>query len=201
MIGRRACNEDITFRKQVEQKLRESQERFQRALESIPDVVVIYDRDLRIQYINNATRQLTGRPVTDFIGKRDEEIWPPEVYETYLPTLRESSQTGAIRSLETVVSMPAMGTRNLHITCVPLIDEDGQVREVLGITHDLTGRRSHEREIERLNRLYATLSVVNHSIIVVRTREELFQEVAGLPSSSGIQVGVGGLARPRVAPD
>ena len=177
MLGRRACNRDITLRKRMEQELRESQERFQRALESIPDVLVIYDRDLRIQYINGATRQLTGRPVSDFIGKRDEEIWPPEVYEAYLPTLRESFQTGAIRSLETDVLMPGMGTRSLRITCVPLIDDDGQVREILGLTHDLTGRKSREREIDRLNRLYATLSAVNHSIFFVQTREELFQEV------------------------
>ena len=47
--------DNITLRKRMEQKLRESQERFQRALESIPDVLVIYNRDLRIQYINSAT--------------------------------------------------------------------------------------------------------------------------------------------------
>lgn len=34
--------------------LRESEQRFRRALETIPDVIVIYDRDLRIRYINAA---------------------------------------------------------------------------------------------------------------------------------------------------
>ncbi len=177
LLGRRACNRDITQPKRVEQSLRESQEQFQRALESIPDVLVIYDRDLRIQYVNNATCQLTGRPVTDYIGKRDEEVWPPEVYKAYLSTLRESFQARAIRSLETDVLLPGIGTRCLRITYVPLLDEKWQVREILGIAHDLTEGKAHEREIERLNRLNATLSAVNHSIILVQTREELFQEV------------------------
>ena len=140
VLGRRASNRDITARKRVEQALHESHERFQRALESIPDVVVIYDRDLTIQYINNATRQLTGRPVTDYIGKRDEEVWPPEVYEVYLPTLREAFQTRAIRAIQTDVFLPGRGTRSLQITCVPLIDDEGGIREVLGITHDDTER-------------------------------------------------------------
>jgi PAS domain S-box-containing protein len=178
--GRRLVLEsdrDITARKRVEQALQESHERFQRALESIPDVVVIYDRDLRIQYINKATRQLTGRPVTDYIGKRDEEVWPPEVYEAYLPTLREAFQTRTIRALETNVFLPGRGTRSLQITCVPLIDDEGGIREVLVITHDDTERRAREQEIELLNRLYATLSKLNQSIVSVMTREELFQEV------------------------
>jgi len=178
--GRRLVLEsdrDITARKRVEQALQESHERFQRALESIPDVVVIYDRDLRIQYINKATRQLTGRPVADYIGKRDEEVWPPEVYEAYLPTLREAFQTGTIRALETNVFLPGRGTRSLQITCVPLIDDEGGIREVLSITHDDTERRAREQEIELLNRLYATLSKLNQSIVSVMTREELFQEV------------------------
>ena len=178
--GRRLVLEsdrDITARKRVEQVLRESHERFQRALENIPDVVVIHDRDLTIQYINNATRQVTGRPVTDYIGKRDEEVWPPEVYEAYLPTLREASQTRAIRAIETDVFLPGRGTRSLQITCVPLIDDEGGIREVLSITHDDTERRAREQEIELLNRLYATLSKLNQSIVSVMTREELFQEV------------------------
>src|SRR5271157_1702159 len=178
--GRRLVLEsdrDITARKRVEQVLRESHERFQRALENILDVVVIYDRDLTIQYINNATHQVTGRPVTDYIGKRDEEVWPPEVYEAYLPTLREAFQTRAIRTLETDVFLPGRGTRSLQITCVPLIDDEGGIREVLSITHDDTERRAREQEIELLNRLYATLSKLNQSIVSVMTREELFQEV------------------------
>ena len=42
---------------------------------------------------------------------------------------------------------------------------------------DITERKSHERETERLNRLYAALSVLNQTIVRVKSREELFREV------------------------
>ena len=135
----------------AEEALCSSEERFHRALENIPDVVVIYDRDLRIQYINPATLQISGRPISDFIGWKEEEIWPPEVYGVYLPTLRESLETRTIRSLETDLDLPGNGIKNLRITCVPLLDEEGEVREVLGITHDFTDRKLAEEEIRRLN--------------------------------------------------
>ena len=59
---------EITKRVRAETASRASEARFRGALENIPDVIVIYDRDLRIQYINAATRRITGQPVSFFPG-------------------------------------------------------------------------------------------------------------------------------------
>ena len=184
-----AVKENITERKQVEQALRQSRERFQRALENIPDVVVIYDRDLRIQYINAATRRFMGLPPDAFIGRRSVELWSPEITDAYLPTLRDAFQSGATRWVETDLSFPGQRQCNLRITYVPLTDDEGNVYEVLGITHDLTESKAREREIERLNRLYATLCGLNQSIVQVKSRAELFQEVCRITvAHAGFQV-------------
>ncbi|QQS52971.1 MAG: PAS domain S-box protein [Candidatus Competibacteraceae bacterium] len=143
--------EDITEHKQAEQALWESRQRLFRALENIPDMVVIYDRDLRIQYINVAARTITGRPTTDFIGRRDDEIWPPHIYNTYLPTLKKALAEGTIESLESDLTLANGQARSLHITCVPLQDERGDVREILGITRDLTVQKTAERSIRQIN--------------------------------------------------
>ncbi len=48
---------------------------------------------------------------------------------------------------------------------------------ILSIIRDITQRKAHEREIERLNRLYAALSQVNQAIVRAGSRQELVQEV------------------------
>jgi PAS domain S-box-containing protein len=148
MIG---SHVDVTELRQANQALVESEQRFQRALDHIPDVVVLYDADLTIQYINAATRALTGYPSSHYIGRRDEELWPPEVYQAYLPTLRQALETRTVRSVETQLTFPGDGAKFLHITCVPVLDERGETREVLGITRDFTEVRRAEAEIRQLN--------------------------------------------------
>lgn len=143
---------DITEYKQAQIDLMKSEERFKRAVENIPDVVVIYDTDLRIRYINAATLNVTGRPASDFIGKCEEEIWPPEVYQSYLPTLREVLDTGSTRSIRTDLTLPSGALRNLKVTCVPLPGDKGAVSEVLGITQDFTESVKAENDIRQLNR-------------------------------------------------
>jgi PAS domain S-box-containing protein len=42
---------------------------------------------------------------------------------------------------------------------------------------DITERKRHDQELERLNRLYSALSHINQAIVHVKSREELFQNV------------------------
>ena len=163
---------DITEKKRSEEALRVSEDRFRRAIENIPDVVVIYDRDRRIQFINTATTRITGRPVSDFIGRREEELFPPEVCEKFLPTLIASYNTRIAKSVDVDLEMPGVGLRKLAITCVPLLDERGEVREVVGITHDDTERKHKEDQIlslaaeleERVRQRTAQLEAVNKEL-------------------------------------
>jgi PAS domain S-box-containing protein len=152
---------DITDRKKIEKEKNEIEERFKQALENIPDVIVIYDHEKRIQFINQATRQVSGRPISDFIGKFEEEVWPPEIYSAYLPMLNNVYITGKIQSVDTVVNFSEDDKRNLKITCVPILDEDGTVKEVIGITHDYSDQEKSKvllRESENRYRLLVETS-------------------------------------------
>lgn len=174
---------DITDRKRGFESLRQSENRFKRALDNIPDVVVIYDKDLRIQYINAATQRVAGRPVSDFIGKREEEVWPPEVYQVYMPILLESRNTGELQSLDAELTIPNNGIRSLKITCVPLLDDKGAVREIVGITNDYTERKqTGEKMAEQMRELQRW-----HAVMLDREDRviELKREVNALLAQTG----------------
>jgi PAS domain S-box-containing protein len=150
-----AVARDITQRRTAIEALKESEERFYQALENIPDVVVIYDRDLRIRFINEATRKVTGLPTSHFMGKRDDEVWPPEVYQAYLPALELAFASGKVQEVDSEIVLAEGNVRQLHITCVPILDDKSDVREVVGITHDYTEQRLMERSLRQAQKMEA----------------------------------------------
>jgi PAS domain S-box-containing protein len=140
---------DTTERRRFEQELLEREERFRVALDRVPDVVGIYDRDLRFRYINSAILSTTGRPPADYLGRRDEEIWPPEVAALWVPTLRAAFATG--ESQRVAIDFPSpIGEFYLDIVFVPLFEgEDGRPSEVMVISHDYTERWQAEEALRR----------------------------------------------------
>lgn len=165
VTGLLASVTDITAIKLAEAAARQSERRFTRILESLPDVIVLYDRDLRILYINPATRAVSGREPSAFIGKRDADIWPRKVYETYLPALKKARDSGETQSVNTVLQLAKDDPRTLEITCVPILNGDGNVYQVMGITHDLTGIRRAEADLaESENRFSRTMAAVNEGL-------------------------------------
>ena len=67
---------EVTERKQMEEVLKESEERYRELANSITDVFFAMDEDLRYTYWNEASEVLTGIRAEDAIGKSLREIFP-----------------------------------------------------------------------------------------------------------------------------
>ena len=142
--------QDVTERKQAAEDLRERERRFRSAIEHLPNCVAIYDKDRRFCFVNAAAILCSGFKEKSYLGRRDEDLFPPEVTDTYLPALQRVCET---RTPQDVESTFVLGGRRftMLVNYVPLLDERGEIYEILGITHDITERkqaeeRLHERE-------------------------------------------------------
>jgi PAS domain S-box-containing protein len=62
-------------------------------------------------------------------------------------------------------------------TIVPFLGKDGKPQQYVAIRTDITRRKAHEIEIERLGRLHAALSEINQAIVRMPSRDALFQRI------------------------
>ncbi len=182
--------QDLSWRRGIERALKESEDRFGKALEHIPDSVVIYDRHMRVKYANAAAREFSGHSEAELLGKREDEVWPEKIYKVSMPALRRAFITRAKVSLETSFHFAHGGKRSVAVTYQPILDEEGQVAEMVGILHDFTHRqRITETLQERLDEL-ETIHTVSVALRKARTREEALpilmdETLAALGTDSG----------------
>ena len=140
---------DITASKQAEQALRDSEERYRRLVELLPDATYINCQD-RIVFCNPAFVRLTG--ATDeqqVLGRSPFEIFPPNTHELIRDRVRRMMEQGQSVPLVEVELLRVDGSPvAVHVAATP-ISHHGQPA-ILVVLHDLTELRRSEDERKRL---------------------------------------------------
>jgi len=137
---------DITERKQTEADLHSTQAFLNSIVENLPVGVFIKDAvDLRVMYWNRASEELFGYSREEVLGKNDYDFLPQEQARYLRATDRQILTGGQLVDIPEVPLMtPPGGERFLHTKKVPLLDETGTPRYLLGICEDITERKRSE---------------------------------------------------------
>ena len=91
---------DITSRKQAENELRESEERFRAVLEAVPDLMIVSDAEGRYREIFTANSDLLYAPADQLLDKTVHDVLPPEDAQQMQEVIDRVLATGKLQLYE-----------------------------------------------------------------------------------------------------
>ncbi|PKG32643.1 PAS domain S-box protein, partial [Methanoregula sp.] len=157
-------SEDITRRKEVEESLRESEEKY-RSLVDVSPVAVAVHRDGKVVYANpEAVRLLKAKTAEDLIGKSVLPFIHPDYRKKALDDFRSMADTGRMIPLQEEVLLATTGEPfTVEVVAKPIRYEG--LPSVLVAFRDITERKHAETCLQEAWRKLALLnSLTRHDI-------------------------------------
>lgn len=117
-------------------------------IENIPNMIFVKDaKTLNFVRFNKAGEELIGVSRTDLIGKNDFDLFPDDQARAFIAADRDVIAKRMVVDIpEEPISTKILGLRTLHTKKIPIYDELGQPRYLVGISEDITDFRRLETE-------------------------------------------------------
>ena len=134
---------DFTERRQVEQRLAESERFVRQVTDNVPVRISYADREMRYRFVNQLHCQRFGRPRSEVLGRTRDELTQGAMDEAV--RVRVDAAFAGERQrfeFEEVIDGQA---RRIESQLIPDLDENGQVRGIYTTGMDITERTAAER--------------------------------------------------------
>jgi PAS domain S-box-containing protein len=157
--------EEIEVRRNVEQSLRASEQRYRTLVNIARNAIFSVSYDGNFQFLNPvAARELGGEP-EDFLGKNMVELFPPEVADRQLATVRRviDSRTGEVKKAKTFVG----GRFRWFITSIqPIVNSDNSCNSTLIESTDIDELVLTTQQLQHERNFSASILQTANSLIV-----------------------------------
>jgi len=161
---------DITQRKLVEQKLKESEEKYRYISENAYDLITIFDDNFNYEYINEQPYlNLLGYTVDDLIGKNGVEYLHPDEKEHIIEKFKKVLTEG--RNSVFVRLKHKLGHYIWTVTNGTLfIDKNGN-RKVIATTRDVTDKITAEEDLKKSEEKHRLMLENANDLITIINQE------------------------------
>ncbi len=139
--------EDITLRKQAEEKLMHSQELYHSLVETLPQNIFRKDSEGRFTFVNDLFCKSLGRTEAEILGKTDFDFFPRELALKYQKDDQRIFQGEKVLEMVEEHRPPSGEVLQVQVIKKPLHDATGRVIGLQGIFWDISERMRAEERI------------------------------------------------------
>lgn len=144
-----AIARDVSERVALEEQICRQEARERALLDHTTAVVYVKGLDGRYQFVNRRYLEVFRLRREDVLGKRDDEIFPPEEAAAFMANDREVLDSRAQRTLREVA--PHLDGPHVYVSVkVPLLDAAGEPVALAGISTDITDQVQAQEAAQQL---------------------------------------------------
>ena len=147
-------SKDITERKQAEDALRESEEKWRSLVSVLPDYVSLLDRESRLLFLNHYAEGFTEKEV---IGSSVYQYLSTESKEIFKKEIAECQNTGKIKKFEHVAMGDHGIMREYEDYLVPILEKN-KATSTMVVSRDITERKQAEEALRESEERFRRLS-------------------------------------------
>ena len=146
----------VVERKQAEINLKNNHNLLDAIIEGTNDVAFVKDLQGKYLMMNTVGANYLGMSVESIIGKDDMELFPYDIASNIMKRNRDALISEKTVEYETPVEIKDKIFTFLS-KVAPYRDSDGYIIGIIGISHDITGRKNIERTLQDSEERYRSL--------------------------------------------
>lgn len=140
---------DITERVEIEQALRESEERYRAIVEDYQtELICRFKPDGRFTFVNEVYCRYFDRTRAELLGTNLMDLLPEDEQRKLKNHLSSFGADLSVLTIEHQVIVPKQGLRWLQHTDRAIYDDQGHIREFQSVGRDITDRKELEAQIQ-----------------------------------------------------
>jgi diguanylate cyclase (GGDEF)-like protein/PAS domain S-box-containing protein len=140
---------DISVEVAARAELRRQQQTLSSVAEALPDFIAVIDAQGRHRFVNSAFERWMGQPREALLGRRLEELIPPDVLEEVLPWVTRALAGETVSyEAETHINQQR---RDILVNFIPLCQPDGTQDGLVAVGRDITVHKQRESSLIRIS--------------------------------------------------